>query len=356
MKRALLATTLIALPLAARAQPIEGLYVGGGAGANWLEQERIRSSTVGGVSVRLPGDQRLNFDPGFAAVGSVGWGFGNGVRLELEGSYRRNGANKGSVPTGVTALGGDQKTYGAMANVLFDMDIGSPYVFPYLGAGAGYQWLEQRSWQVAGGTQQSWSGTQGGFAYQAIAGTAFPVPWVVGLSATLEYRFLGVNGKQGYSGPGGLHVITSDQHNHSALVGLRYAFNVTPPAGAVAPVPAPVTAPAPAPTRSYLVFFDWNSAALTDRARQIVAEAAQATTRVQVTRIEVAGHADKTGTAAYNQRLSLQRAEVVAAELVRNGVPRQAITVQGFGETRPLVPTAEGVREPQNRRVEIVLK
>ena len=113
---------------------------------------------------------------------------------------------------------------------------------------------------------------------------------------------------------------------------------------------------APAPARSYLVFFDWDRADLTDRARQIIAEAAQATTRVQVTRIEVAGHADTSGTPRYNQGLSQRRAQNVASELVRLGVPREAITVQAFGESRPLVPTADGVREPQNRRVEIVLR
>ena len=47
---------------------------------------------------------------------------------------------------------------------------------------------------------------------------------------------------------------------------------------------------------------------------------------------------------------------VVAGELTRNGIGRDEITVQAFGESRPLVPTADGVREPQNRRVEIVLR
>ena len=70
----------------------------------------------------------------------------------------------------------------------------------------------------------------------------------------------------------------------------------------------------------------------------------------------MSGHADLTGSPAYNQRLSLRRANNVAAELVRQGVPQSAITIQAFGDTRPLVPTARGVREPQNRRVEIVLK
>ena len=70
----------------------------------------------------------------------------------------------------------------------------------------------------------------------------------------------------------------------------------------------------------------------------------------------MAGHADTSGTQRYNQDLSRRRAQAVASELVRLGVPREAITVQAFGESRPLVPTGDGVREPQNRRVEIVLR
>ena len=70
----------------------------------------------------------------------------------------------------------------------------------------------------------------------------------------------------------------------------------------------------------------------------------------------MAGHADRSGTPQYNQRLSQRRADAVAAELVRRGVPRNAMAIQAFGESRPLVPTADGVREPQNRRVEIVLR
>jgi outer membrane protein OmpA-like peptidoglycan-associated protein len=104
------------------------------------------------------------------------------------------------------------------------------------------------------------------------------------------------------------------------------------------------------------VFFDWDRADLTDRARQVVAEAAAASGRVQLTRILVNGYTDTSGTPHYNQGLSVRRAEAVAAELVRDGVPRSAISVRGFGETRPLVPTGANVREPQNRRVEIVLE
>ena len=117
---------------------------------------------------------------------------------------------------------------------------------------------------------------------------------------------------------------------------------------------APVAAPALA--RTYLVFFDWDKYNLTERARQIIGEAAGASRKVQTTRIEVAGHADRSGTPAYNQRLSQRRADAVAAELVRQGIARNEIAVSAYGESRPLVPTADGVREPQNRRVEIVLR
>ncbi len=104
------------------------------------------------------------------------------------------------------------------------------------------------------------------------------------------------------------------------------------------------------------MFFDWDRADLTDRARQIVRQAAENSTRVQYTRIEVNGYTDTSGTPEYNQRLSVRRAQAISAELIRDGVPREAIAVQGFGETHLLVPTKAGVREPQNRRVEIILR
>jgi len=144
----------------------------------------------------------------------------------------------------------------------------------------------------------------------------------------------------------------NDDFNYSFLLGVRYAFNAAPPP----PVAVVTPPPAREAARTYLVFFDWDRADLTDRARQVIAEAAQATTRVQVTRIQVNGYTDLSGTARYNQGLSVRRAQNVANELVRLGVPRSAISVQGFGKTHPLVPTADGVREPQNRRVEIILQ
>ena len=136
-----------------------------------------------------------------------------------------------------------------------------------------------------------------------------------------------------------------------------YHFGAPP---APMPEPAPTVAPPPvpdvAPARTYLVFFDWDRADLTERARQIVASAAAASTHVQTTRIEVDGYTDLSGAAAYNRKLSVRRAQTVQTELVRDGVSASEISIHGYGESNPLVATAKGVREPQNRRVEIILK
>ena len=75
-----------------------------------------------------------------------------------------------------------------------------------------------------------------------------------------------------------------------------------------------------------------------------------------VTRIAVTGHTDTSGAPAYNMALSLRRANAVKDALVREGVPAAAIAVTGRGETQLLVQTGDNVKEPQNRRVEIVLQ
>jgi outer membrane protein OmpA-like peptidoglycan-associated protein len=77
---------------------------------------------------------------------------------------------------------------------------------------------------------------------------------------------------------------------------------------------------------------------------------------VRTTRIEVNGYTDPSGTPQYSQGLSVRRADAVAAELDKDGVPRAGIGITGFGETHPLVPTGPGVREPQNNRVEIIIR
>ncbi len=146
-----------------------------------------------------------------------------------------------------------------------------------------------------------------------------------------------------------------NESNNSIMAGLRYAFGVAAPV-APAPAPAPVAAPAPAPAKTYLVFFDWDKYNLTPRATQIIAEAASDSKSQNTTVINVSGYTDTSGTAVYNQGLSERRARSVASQLVTDGVAQSEISIHAYGETHLLVPTGPGVREPQNRRVEIVLQ
>jgi outer membrane protein OmpA-like peptidoglycan-associated protein len=370
LRTTLLGVTCLGLPIAlgipgtASAQPINGVYVSLGAGANWLSNEKTNSSP----GLATPSVKLKSKTGGMSDI-AVGYGLGNGLRFELEGDYRFNGVGGISGTAGPTTSSGNQQQYGAMVNAVYDMDVGIPYFFPYIGVGVGYGWDQFRDVGVTsvGGTPFSFNAnhTFGNFAYQAILGASFPIPQVPGLAATLEYRFYGILGPQGYGAsstgfvaPGvtsnGNLDIKGTPFNNAVVIGLRYAFNVAPPAPP--PAPVPVAAPAPAPSRTYLVFFDWDRADLTDRARQIISEAARNSTRVQYTRLQVNGYTDTSGAPAYNQRLSVRRAEAVAAELVRDGVPRNAIAIQGFGETHLLVPTGANVREPQNRRVEIIIQ
>jgi hypothetical protein len=119
------------------------------------------------------------------------------------------------------------------------------------------------------------------------------------------------------------------------------------------PPPPPPPPPVAAPT-SFMVFFDWDRSNLSQQAVQTIGQAAAAYKSRGSARITATGHTDTSGPESYNMALSLRRANSVKAELVRQGVAADAIAVVGRGESQPLVATGDGVREPQNRRVEIV--
>jgi OmpA-OmpF porin, OOP family len=355
-RSAILVTALLATPVAAVAQPITGVYIGAGAGLHFPQTPDITPYGPGFGTGRV----QLPQDLGFNANLAVGYGIGNGFRFEIEGDFMRSNVRQLAGTPFPTSTSGTNRTWGVMANAIFDLDVGSPWVYPYLGIGAGYQWTKLNTLNTVatgGGFASGVNSQSGAFAGQAIVGASFPIPNVPGLSLTADYRFMDILGGEKFSGSVVNAGVTTpselklhNQFNHDIVFGVRYAFNVPPP-----PMAA-VAAPAPAPARSYLVFFDWDKATLTDRARSIVKEAADNSTRVQVTRIEVNGYTDTSGKPQYNQGLSVRRAEAVAAELVRNGVPKDAITVQGFGDSHLLVSTGPGVREPQNRRVEIIMR
>ena len=368
--------TVLAFLNSASAQPVSGPYVSLGGGYDKLQSEFIHTDTaITGIETgNGPGfahnDARVRWGDGVTTEASAGWGFGNGLRTEIEGFWTYSSVDSGPAgPTPGTATG-NRNSYGGFGNVLYDLDLGmfgiNTPVMPYVGVGAGYEWTHLAPLYLDNfdGTIDRIGGTSGNFAWQAIAGFAVPLNNVLpGLAFTAEYRYIGSLNEQAYSGrhyqPFGVNegnVQLSQEASHNILVGLRYAL--WQPAPPPPPAPAPQAAPPPPveQARTYLVFFDWDRADLTARARQIVSEAAQASTHVQTTRIEVNGYTDLSGTAEYNEKLSVRRAKSVEAELIRDGVAQNEIDIHGYGESNPLVPTAPGVREPQNRRVEIILK
>ena len=268
LKRVLLAATILATPVAASAQPVTGLYVGAGAGVNWIsnpEKWDISGSAAPGNfgltnNTTITNAGKANFHTGWAGVGSLGWGFGNGFRAEIEGNYRANEVDsiRGNLaPVGRT--GGFQYTYGVMANVLYDFDfanfgMGQSIFQPYVGVGVGYAWTQWRN--IRGQSNRAGAGgaviyaddTDAQFAYQGILGVGTPLTWlgVTGLTLTAEYRFFGTlqpNLDSTLRNPitnvvvaGGK--LSPDNYNHSVMLGLRYAlFQPPPPPPPVAVAP-----------------------------------------------------------------------------------------------------------------------
>ena len=119
-----------------------------------------------------------------------------------------------------------------------------------------------------------------------------------------------------------------------------------------APPPPPPPPPAP---QNFMVFFDWDSTKLSDASLNVLEQARDAFKNKQDARITATGHTDTSGSEAYNMALSLRRANAVKDAMVKLGVPAAAITTVGVGEKNLLVKTGDGVREPQNRRVEIAV-
>lgn len=184
------------------------------------------------------------------------------------------------------------------------------------------------------------------------------------IDVTVRYRFFNVSGVTvpDYGGFDG----ESRFRSHSLLGGLTFNFGAPePPPPEPTPVqqvaapPPPPPAPPPAPPAPrcnqgpFIVFFDFDSADITPQAAAILDNAASAYASCGAAQVYVAGHADRSGSASYNAGLAGQRATNVAAYLTGRGVPQARVNTRSFGEETPRVPTADGVREPQNRRVEV---
>ena len=113
----------------------------------------------------------------------------------------------------------------------------------------------------------------------------------------------------------------------------------------------PSAPPAPA-----MVFFDWGKPEIRSDDQAVLDRVAEAYRSRPGMHLHLAGHSDRSGGTATNRAAALRRAQTVRVELEKRGIPRNAISIASFGEERPLVPTEDGVREVQNRRVVIAFE
>lgn len=340
---------------------LPGYYLGFGGGVNFLQDSDVEGGAI---------DVDAEFDEGLAGIISFGHRYESGFRGEIELGYRGNDLDNVSGANG----SGDVSAMSAMVNLLFDFNTKSDFS-PYVGVGAGIGRVSADGATPFAGAAIDDDDT--GFAYQGIAGLSYKLLDSVDLFG--DYRYFATQSLE-LTTDAGIGV-DADYHNHTIMVGFRWSFGgkksappVEPKPMKVAepepvmepePEPEPMMEPEPEPEpevmvpevpRTYLVFFDFDRSNLTPEAFSIVVAAAQNAKTAGITRIETTGHADRSGPDAYNMALSTRRANAVKDELIRRGISSSDIAVYAKGEHEPLVPTNDGVKEPQNRRVEIILK
>ncbi len=312
----------------------------------------LNSATFTGSGV----NSRAGYEDGFAGALAFGHAYGNGVRVEAELARRKNGSDYASG----SSASGSTRSDSLMVNGLYDFAASSSFV-PYIGAGLG---LARVKSSVATIGSSRVTGDDTTPAWQAMVGAAIPLGNGLEITADLRHFATFDDAKLGLAS--GTAVETPYRDN-SVMLGLRWRFGAPAakpqPEPAAAPAPAPAPAPvaqaAPAPTpapaapRSFLIFFDWDKSNIRPDAQKILEAAAAAAKSGARVSIQLTGHADRSGPTRYNQRLSERRANAAKAALVQLGLSANSIATVGRGESQPLVATADGVREPRNRRVEI---
>ena len=266
-----LAAAQMPLPSLEPAPPLTGLYIGAGAGFNWMQNQHLidATGTAGNASLQ----SHFGWAGAAASAGPCPMVYALSLRATIATISSPMGLTLASQP----ALVAGKSSTGPMVNVLYDMTnlfaqttgLTIPYFAPYIGVGVGYQWAHLSGFTASGSTgfpSVASNDTYGAIAYQFILGGAVPIPSVRGLAMTVEYRFFGMGSRKynvgtqaAFDAPVtfGTAKLGND-FNHSLMFGLRYNFGQPPP-----PPPAPAPVPAAAPARSYLVFFDWDKATLT---------------------------------------------------------------------------------------------
>jgi len=365
-----MASTALTSPAMAR----EGQwYIQGDGGVMLVEDQDL---DVNGV----PANAVANYDTGYDFGAAVGYDFG-AFRMEAEASYRAadlqdvQAGNQGLVlnPTamapggfstfvGTRAALGEVNALSFMINGLFDFgdDDG---IQAFAGGGVGVARIDMDGSVNANGPGV-WNDSDTGFAWQLLAGLRAPLSdsWDVGL----KYRYFNAPDINLVDPLG--RTLDSKFTSHSLLGSITYNFGGEEPMAApvaVAPPPPPPPPPPPRPvapppppkpacnTGPYIVFFDFDKSDITAEAANILNSAVTAYANCGMANVMLAGHTDRAGSVKYNIGLAERRNASVRTYLTGRGIPAARISGEAFGESQPRVPTADGVREAQNRRVQV---
>jgi outer membrane protein OmpA-like peptidoglycan-associated protein/opacity protein-like surface antigen len=355
-----LATTALSTPALARD---DAWYVGIEGGSMIVEDI---DWDVGAATDAVTVDHRYGYD----ADATVGYDLGV-FRLEAEVGYRSANVTglrstvrlpvaggAVTVPAGnFDRAGGQTSALSFMVNGLWDFgdDDG---VQGFVGPGLGVARVKSRLGLSTRGNFLDDSDTV--VAWQAIAGVRAPISDNIDVS--LKYRFFNAPGVELVDSSG--RQFYGRFRSHSILGGLTFNFGAPEEPVIPEPTPAPAYTPPPEPTPTpqavqctpgpYIVFFDWDKSDITPEAASILDNAISNYANCQNTQVMLAGHADRSGSASYNVGLSQRRADSVKSYLTGRGIPDSVIGTEAFGESRPRVETADGVRELQNRRVEVM--
>jgi outer membrane protein OmpA-like peptidoglycan-associated protein len=219
----------------------------------------------------------------------------------------------------------------------------------------GFAAAQTRASITAGSGTAGNTGQKRGYGWSAGAGVQYAASDAISLR--LEDSYFRVSS----SATG---VVPTDQPiklvNYGNLIHLALVFQFGAPSAPPAATPVVAAPPAPPPAAAkpakqmFIVFFEFDKSSLTPDGKKVV-DAAATAFKSGKSDIALAGYTDLAGSQQYNLALSKRRADTVKAALVKDGVPASAIGESWYGKQNPRVPTADGVREPQNRRVEITM-
>jgi outer membrane protein OmpA-like peptidoglycan-associated protein len=317
-----------------------GPYIGLSAGGTWEHGDGTA------VTTGVPGSLHRSTRASGAQVGVIG-GYDYMLPFNLVIGGAIDAYIAGISTTNNNAAQGKTNALGSVR-----LRLGYPIGFflPYATVGMAWQ-HDRTSLTGFGHSSDSSIGWLVGGGVDYALGSLVGIPnMVIGA----EYRYSQV-GDEHFTFAGA-HTAVTAQHirSHTALVNLTYHFGMMPPPAPVAAPPAPPPAAVAPQKQVFIVFFEFDKSSLTADGRRVV-DAAAAAFKSGKSGVAIAGYTDLAGTQQYNLALSKRRAETVKTALVRDGVPAAAIDEKWFGKQNPRVPTADGVREPQNRRVEITM-